>query len=107
MMRSALLLCLLFSTLLQAQNKADEKEWIQLFNGRDLTGWIPKITGYPAGENFGNTFRVENGVFKVSYDQYKEWGSRFGHIFYKDPFSSMNTAQVCRFDSHYLLRGPA
>ena len=43
-----------------------------------------KITGYPLGENYGNTFRVENGVFKVSYDQYPEFGNTFGHIFYRD-----------------------
>src|SRR5262245_5163820 len=42
--------------------------WIQLFNGKDLTGWTPKIKGYALGENFGDTFRVEGGVMKVSYD---------------------------------------
>ena len=39
--------------------------WIPLFNGKDLDGWKPKITGYDAGDNFGNTFRVEDGVLKV------------------------------------------
>ena len=36
--------------------------WIPLFNGKDLDGWKPKIKGYDAGDNFGNTFRVEDGV---------------------------------------------
>jgi hypothetical protein len=36
--------------------------WVALFNGRDLTGWTPKITGHPSGENFGRTFRVEDGL---------------------------------------------
>lgn len=110
MMRTALPLCLLVATLvsplLHGQSKADEKDWIQLFNGKDLTGWIPKITGYPTGENFGNTFRVENGVFKVSYDQYKEWGSRFGHIFYKDPFSYYIIAVEYRFTGDQVTGGP-
>lgn len=106
MMRSALLLCLLFSTLLHGQSKADEREWIQLFNGKDLTGWIPKITGYPTGENFGNTFRVENGAMVVRYDQYKEWGSRFGHIFYKDPFSYYIIAVEYRFVGDQVTGGP-
>ena len=53
-----------------AQSAADRKDWIQLFNGKNLDGWVMKITGYPLGENYGNTFRVENGVLKVSYDQY-------------------------------------
>src|ERR1700704_3456449 len=52
------------------QNNPDSKEWIQLFNGRNLDGWVPKIAGYPLGENFGDTFRVENGILKVSYDKY-------------------------------------
>ena len=105
-MRSVILTCLLFTTLLPAQNKADVKEWIQLFNGRDLTGWIPKITGYPAGENFGNTFRVENGVMKVSYDKYDKWGDRFGHIFYKDPFSYYIIAVEYRFTGEQVPGGP-
>jgi hypothetical protein len=107
MLRSALLVCLLFCSLVQAQNRADEKEWIQLFNGKDLTGWIPKITGFPPGENYGNTFRVENGVMKVSYDQYKEWGSHFGHIFYKDPFSYYIIAAEYRFVGDQVTGGPA
>ena len=41
-------------------------EWQQLFNGRDLTGWTPKIRGHDAGENFADTFRVEDGVLKVA-----------------------------------------
>ena len=44
-------------------------EWIQLFNGRDLTGWTPKIVGHTAGDNYADTFRVEDGVLRVSYDQ--------------------------------------
>lgn len=52
------------------QQKKTGEEWIQLFNGEDLTGWTPKITGYEAGDNFGNTFRVEDGMIKVRYDAY-------------------------------------
>jgi len=61
--------------------------WISLFNGRDLTGWTPKIAGYPLGDNFADTFRVEEGVLKVCYDKYDKFDGRFGHIFYKTPFS--------------------
>jgi hypothetical protein len=69
------------------------QEWIQLFNGHNLDGWTPKIKGYDSGENFGDTFRVEEGVLKVSYDKYGgPFHDRFGHLFYKQPFS------------HYVLR---
>ena len=49
----------------RGQDKAAEKGWIALFNGKDLDGWTPKIKGYAAGENYGDTFRVEDGVLKV------------------------------------------
>ena len=70
----------------------DEKQWIQLFNGKDLSDWTVKIRGHEAGVNHNETFSVENGVIKVSYDKYDNFNETFGHIFYKTPFS------------HYLLR---
>ncbi len=69
-----LFIILLFVDLVGCTQSKDE--WTQLFNGKDLTGWTPKIRGYPAGENFGNTFRVEDGIMKVSYDQYDKFDLR-------------------------------
>ena len=63
-------------------------EWTELFNGQDLKGWIPKITGYPTGENYGNTFRVVDSAITVSYDKYERFSNRFGHLFYEKPFSN-------------------
>jgi len=63
------------------------EEWIQLFNGRDLDGWTVKLTGYETGENFGDTFRVENGLLRSTCEDYETFGDRFGHLFYKDSFS--------------------
>ncbi|UCF14173.1 MAG: DUF1080 domain-containing protein [Phycisphaerales bacterium] len=71
---------------------AGKSRWISLFNGENLDGWKVKIKGYKLGDNFGNTFRVEDGVMKVCYDQYRKFDGRFGHIFYKEKFS------------HYILR---
>ena len=39
-----------------------KQEWIQLFNGRDLTDWTPKFAKHDLGENLNDTFRVENGA---------------------------------------------
>jgi hypothetical protein len=84
----------LFSSLASA---ADE-EWIQLFNGRDLTGWTPKITHYQLGNNFANTFRVEDGLLKVRYDGYKDgFKTRFGHLFYAKPYSYYRLRVEYRF----------
>lgn len=82
----------IFGACTQKKNSPSENEWIQLFNGKNLDGWTVKINGYEPGDNFGNTFRVEDGLMKVRYDQYDEFNHRYGHIFYKDTFS------------HYLLR---
>ena len=71
--------------------------WVSLFNGKDLTGWTPKIKGYELGDNFGDTFRVEDGVMKVSYDQYKQFDRKYGHIFYKDKFSHYRLRVEYRF----------
>lgn len=78
------------------QNSSDG-EWIQLFNGEDLTDWTPKIVGHEAGDNFGNTFRVEDGLIKVRYDEYETFGNRFGHLFYKDEFSHYRLKVEYRF----------
>ncbi|HEV58461.1 MAG TPA: DUF1080 domain-containing protein [Phycisphaerales bacterium] len=62
--------------------------WIALFNGKDLTGWTPKIRGYALGEDPHQTFRVEDGLLKVRYDDgYERFNDRFGHLFYEKPFS--------------------
>jgi len=85
----------------------DRKEWIPLFNGKDLTGWIPKITGYEVGENFANTFRVEDGVLKMSYDDWTgEFDGRFGHLFYERPFSYYVIAVEYRFTGEQMKGGP-
>jgi 3-keto-disaccharide hydrolase len=85
----------------------DEKEWIPLFNGKDLTGWIPKITGHEVGENYANTFRVEDGLLKVSYDQWTgEFDGRFGHLFYEKPFSYYVIAVEYRFVGEQMKGGP-
>ncbi len=87
-------------------NDPNKKEWIQLFNGKDLKDWSPKITGYDLNDNFGNTFRVENGVMKVGYEKYGKFNDRFGHIFYRDKFSHYIIAVEYRFVGDQCAGGP-
>ncbi|NLA61632.1 MAG: DUF1080 domain-containing protein [Bacteroidales bacterium] len=72
----------------------ESSEWLQLLANDNLDDWTVKIKGYEVGNNYGNTFQIENGVLKVRYnnDAYPTFNDRFGHIFYKDTYS------------HYLLR---
>jgi hypothetical protein len=86
-----------------AQPKDD---YVPLFNGKDLTGWTPKITGHDLGVNFGDTFRVEGGVLKVSYDKYDEFKGQFGHLFYKERFSRYALRVEYRFVGEQCKGGP-
>jgi hypothetical protein len=89
------------------QNDPNRKDWIQAFNGKNLDGWVPKITGFDLGVNYGNTFRAEDGVMKMSYDQYPEFGNKFGHIFYRTKFSHYIVAVEYRFVGEQVKGGPA
>jgi hypothetical protein len=83
-------------------------KWTPLFNGKDLTGWTPKIKGFDLGDNFGDTFRVEDGVIKVSYDQYEgPFRGRFGHLFFEKPFSNYILRVEYRFVGEQAQDGPA
>ena len=81
-------------------------KWFPLFNGKDLSNWDIKIKGYELNENFGNTFRVEDGLLKVRYDQYDNFGNRFGHIFYRESFSHYRIRTEYRFVGEQCPGGP-
>lgn len=78
-------------------SSAPRAEWIQLFNGRDLSGWDIKFAKHELNDNFNDTFRVEDGLLKVRYDRWTTFNGEFGHIFYKQPFSYYLVAAEYRF----------
>lgn len=91
-------LILIFTLLLNCKDDTKNNEnWIQLFNGKNLDGWSVKINGYKLNDNYNNTFRVENGAIKVSYDGYENFTDQFGHLFYKSPFSNYKLRLEYRF----------
>lgn len=96
----------LFFMCAASHSASRDEEWIPLFNGHDLTGWTPKLTGYALGENYANTFRVENGSIRVSYDGYEAFEGRFGHLFYKEPFSYYRLIIEYRFIGEQAPEGP-
>lgn len=102
---SLLLVVSLTPVSLWAQEAA-EGTWIQLFNGKNLDGWTPKIRYHPLGDNHANTFRVEDGVLKVGYDGYDEFNQTFGHLFYKDDFSNYRLRVEYRFVGEQCKGGP-
>ena len=88
-MKKLFCILLFFSTksLIFAQKKADKEEWQSLFNGKDLTGWDLKISGHKMNDNYKNTFLVENNMMRVNYKEYQNFDNKYGHIYYKNPFS--------------------
>lgn len=91
-MKITTFLWLLFASKLFAQTDVNRRDWQPLFNGKDLSGWDIKIAGQPLNDNYKNTFRVENGILRIAYDQYEQFDGKFGHLYYNQPFS------------HYILR---
>jgi hypothetical protein len=105
-MTKKLLLFIIFSIAILNNCKPKEKTWVKLFNGIDLNDWIIKIKGHPIGENYNNTFVVENGIMKVNYEKYKDsFHDTFGHIYYKKPFSNYRFRMDYRFTGKQLSDG--
>jgi hypothetical protein len=89
------------------QKSASTDGWIALFNGKDLTGWRAKIRGHRLGDNHADTFRVEDGLLKVSYDRYPRFEGKFGHLVYRRPFSHYRLRLEYRFVGEQAPGGPA
>ncbi len=100
---TTLLTCL---HVVRAKDEPSAGKWIPLFDGKSLEGWTPKIKGYPAGENYADTFRVEDGVLKVSYDKYEKFDSKFGHLFYKTKYGKYRLRVEYRFVGQQCAGGP-
>ena len=105
-----LVLCLALASTLGGYaaepDSSKKSRWLNLFNGKNLDGWKVKITGHKLNDNYGNTFRVEDGVMKVSYDKYDQFGGKFGHIFYKNKFSHYILRLEYRFVGEQVPGGP-
>ncbi|MCA9044280.1 MAG: DUF1080 domain-containing protein [Planctomycetaceae bacterium] len=98
---------LLAATAVQAEvPEFEQGKWVPIFNGKDLDDWTVKIRYHTAGDNFANTFRVEDGVMKVSYDGYDEFNETFGHIFYNHDFSNYRCRVEYRFVGEQCKGGP-
>ncbi|SEN13765.1 protein of unknown function [Chitinophaga rupis] len=98
-----LLLVIIFHPAAQAQ----EQQWIPLFNGTDINDWIVKIHHHETGDNFGNTFRVQDSMIQVRYDQYGNFNDQFGHLYYKTPFSHYHLKLEYRFVGEWCKTAPS
>lgn len=77
-----------------------------MFNGEDLEGWTMKMAKHELGENYNNTVRVEDGLLKFEYDQYKDFDGEFTHLFYEEEFSYYKLIVEYRFVGEQVTGGP-
>lgn len=87
-----------FSTQTSKRSKQNTEDWISLFNGKDLTGWDMKIADRPLNDNYLNTFQVEKGMIRIVYDAYENFDNKYGHLYYKKPYSHYKL----RFDYRFV-----
>lgn len=109
---SALLLSVLCFSFLKVKENSDnidssKSEWKRIFNGKNLKGWTPKIHHHEVGDNYQNTFRVVDGAIEVNYDGYGDFEERYGHLFYKQPYSSFHLKWEYRFTDQFLKSAPS
>lgn len=83
---------LLLNSCANLSQSARKNEWVPLFNGKDINNWTVKINHHDVGVNYANTFRVEDGIIKVRYDQYGPFNEQYGHLYFNQPYA------------HYKLR---
>ena len=82
-------------------------EWRSLFNGKNLNGWMVKIHHHNLNDNYANTFRVVDGAIQINYDDYGPFNEQYGHLFYKEPFSSYHLKFTYRFRDQWLKDAPS
>ncbi|MBK1833057.1 3-keto-disaccharide hydrolase [Roseibacillus ishigakijimensis] len=83
---------LLLSPLWGQDSSPTNEGWVSLFNGKDLSGWTPKFAKHELGVNLHDTFVVEDGILKASYENYEAFENQFGHLYTDLAYS------------HYILR---
>ncbi len=94
------------SFLILSLAKKEKDKWIPIFNGKNLKNWTVKISGHEVGDNYKNTFRVEDGMLKVSYDNYDKFDNKFAHIFYNEKLTNYRLRLEYKFVGKQQEGGP-
>lgn len=92
------ILLFLFYSCKVEKNSNSIEEWVSLFNGKDLNGWNIKIANHSLNDNFNNTFQVQDSMIRVVYDEYEDFDDKYGHMYYKTPYSYYKL----RFDYRFI-----
>ena len=92
------ILLFLFYSCKVEKNSNSIEEWVSLFNGKDLNGWNIKIANHSLNDNFNNTFQVQDSMIRVVYTEYDDFDDKYGHMYYKTPYSYYKL----RFDYRFI-----
>jgi len=92
------ILLILFYSCKVENNTNSKEEWVSLFNGKDLNGWNIKIANHSLNDNFNNTFQVQDSMIRVVYTEYDDFDDKYGHMYYKTPYSYYKL----RFDYRFI-----
>ncbi|WP_442844841.1 3-keto-disaccharide hydrolase [Leeuwenhoekiella sp. H156] len=106
-MKQILYAGLLLLALNSCKEQPRETEWITLFNGTNLEGWTPKFYHHETGDNYADTFRVEDSSIVVAYDKYDSFNERYGHLFYEKAFESFHLKFKYRFTDEWMEDAPS
>lgn len=75
--------------------------WVKIFNGTDLTGWVPLIHKFKYNEDPYKTFRVDAGnpVIRVTYEGYpgQDFNGHCGLLYYNKPLKDYRVRVTYRF----------
>ncbi len=90
-----------------AVSPAADHPWVSLFNGKNLDGWTPKVAGHACGENPHDTFKVDDGIIKVSYEGYGKFDQQYGHLFTNIAYSRYLLRMEYRFTGTMMADAPS
>ncbi|MEM9159683.1 MAG: DUF1080 domain-containing protein [Verrucomicrobiota bacterium] len=82
-----------------------EPQWFSIFNGENLDGWTVKTCGAPAGVNYKNILKVEDGMMRFDYSEFDTFSNEYTHIFYKDKLSHFKVRLEYRMHSQRVPGG--
>lgn len=83
----------------------DQEEWISLFNGKDLSDWTIKFANQDLNVNHQNTFRVQDSMIRIAYDQYDTFDNAYAHMYYNKPYSYYKLRFDYRFTGEQVKGG--
>src|SRR5688572_23515653 len=89
-----------------ASKESNTEEWTPLYNNKDLSGWDVQITGHTVNDNYKNTFRWEDSMLRVVYNDYDSFSNRFGHIYSHAAYSYYKLRFQYRFTGNSLKDAP-